>query len=374
MEKIAGIVVWVIVIQGLFLGLTYIFAKKSRSKANKILGCFLLAFVFEALSSEFFPYNYFGSYKVGDYFGFPEVKLFFPVLFLNYVLEKLDNVSSYQKYLKFNYTLAILIIGLTPLNIVLHFVFSTTVRGVLGNEISNNIFMLQQHGAFILTIFAFVISIVETLRYKKMVQNELTDARMLQISWLWQLIFILFPIIILWGYELIYIILGGIGPSDFLSVTWIFVFVFLYFFSYKAYRNPNLFEYVPKNTRKEIGLRMEKKEKHPCSEENSLQIIQLMEEHQYYLNKELTVHSFAKEIDMSPRLISSCINKNIGVNFNEWVNNYRVDYALSIITSDFDNLLSIEGIGSDSGFKSRSAMYTAFKKKLGNSPGHFRKN
>ena len=28
MEKIAGIVVWVIVIQGLFLGLTYIFAKK----------------------------------------------------------------------------------------------------------------------------------------------------------------------------------------------------------------------------------------------------------------------------------------------------------------------------------------------------------
>ena len=99
-----------------------------------------------------------------------------------------------------------------------------------------------------------------------------------------------------------------------------------------------------------------------------------VEEHQYYLNKELTVHSFAKEIDMSPRLISSCINKNIGVNFNEWVNNYRVDYALSIITSDFDNLLSIEGIGSDSGFKSRSAMYTAFKKKLGNSPGHFRKN
>ncbi len=33
---------------------------------------------------------------------------------------------------------------------------------------------------------------------------------------------------------------------------------------------------------------------------------------------------------------------------------------------------TIEGIGIDSGFRSRSAMYTAFKKKTGKSPGHFR--
>ena len=96
--------------------------------------------------------------------------------------------------------------------------------------------------------------------------------------------------------------------------------------------------------------------------------------HQYYLDQELTLHSFAKKIDMSSRLISSCINNNMGHNFNEWVNNFRVDRALEIIRSDEENKLSIEGIGSDSGFKSRSAMYAAFKKKLGNSPGHYRKN
>jgi AraC-like DNA-binding protein len=234
--------------------------------------------------------------------------------------------------------------------------------------------MTSQYCAFILTVAAFIISITETHRYKKLVQNELTDYGMLQISWLWQFIFILFPIILLWGFELGYIISGGSGPSDFLSITWFFVFIFLYFFSFKAYRNPNLFDNVSKNIQKEISAEIENKEKHPCTIENSERITSEMEKHQFYLNEELTVHSFAKEINMSSRLISSCINSRIGYNFNEWVNNYRVEKALQIIKSDEKNMLSIEGIGSDSGFKSRSAMYAAFKKKLGHSPGFYRNN
>ena len=372
MDQIANVIIWVIVIQGIFLGFTYIFSKKSKSNANKILGFFLLAFVFEALSSDFFPYNYIGNYLVGDYFGFPEVKLFFPVLFLNYILEKLDRVSAYKNYVKANYLFAILIICLTPLNIVFHLALNTTIRGVLGVEITNEIFMISQYSAFVLTVAAFIISIVETYRYKKMIQNEFTDFGMLQINWLWQFIFILLPIIILWGYELVFIILGGVGPSEFLSITWVFVFIFLYFFSFKAYRNPNLFEHVPHDIHKEIVVRNERKEKHPCTKENIGRIISEMENHQFYLNEELTLHSFAKEINISSRLVSSCVNRNVGVNFNEWVNNYRVEKALDAIKSDSRNSLSIEGIGSDSGFKSRSAMYAAFKKKTGHSPGHFR--
>ena len=374
MDQIANVIIWVIIIQGIFLGFTYIFSKKSKSNANKILGFFLLAFVFEALSSDFFPYNYVGNYLVGDYFGLPEVKLFFPVLFLNYILVKLDRSSKYKKYLKLNYALAVLVFCLTPVNIVLHLGFNTTVREVLGVHVSENIFMTFQYLAFVLTVAAFMISIAETYRYKKLVQNELTDYGMLQINWLWQFIFILFPIILLWGFELGRIISGGTGPSDFLSITWIFVFIFLYFFSFKAYRNPNLFDRVSRNIQKEISAGNEKKEKHPCTEENSGRIISEMENHQFYLNEELTLHSFAKGINMSSRLISSCINKSMGHNFNEWVNNYRVEKALEMIKSDQKNTLSIEGIGSDSGFKSRSAMYAAFKKKLGHSPGFYRNN
>ena len=374
MDKIADVIIWVIIIQGIFLGFTYIFSKKSKSNANKILGFFLLAFVFEALSSDFVPYNYVGNYLIGDYFGFPEVKLFFPALFLNYILEKLDRVRAYKNFLRFNYLFAILIFCLTPLNIVLHLTLDTSIREILGVEITDKTFMMSQYAAFVLTISAFIISIVETYRYKKMAQNEFTDFGMLQINWLWQFIFVLFPIILLWGLELAYIIRGGTGPSDFLSVTWIFVFIFLYFFSYKAFKNPNLFEHMPLSRKNEKDAQIEGKENHPCSEENTARIISEMENKQFYLNDELTLHSFAKEINMSSRLISSCINKNMNYNFNEWVNNYRVEKALQMIRSDEKKTLSIEGIGSNSGFKSRSAMYAAFKKKLGHSPGYYREN
>ena len=173
--------------------------------------------------------------------------------------------------------------------------------------------MTSQYCAFVLTVVAFIISIVETYRYRKMVQNEFTDFGMLQINWLWQFIFILFPIIVLWGLELAYIISGGTGPSDYLSITWFFVFVFLYFFSFKAYRNPNLFEYVPQSAQKGKDTRIEGKENHPCIEENSTRIVSEMENQQFYLNEELTLHSFAKEINMSSRLISSCIIKTWGI-------------------------------------------------------------
>lgn len=374
MDQIVNVIIWVIIIQGVFLGFTYIFSKKSKSKANRILGFFLLAFVFEALSSEFIPYDYIGDYLFADYFGLPEVKLFFPALFLNYVLEKLDRVSVYEKYLKVAYLIAFLVFCLTPLNIVLHLLYQTRVREVFGVEFTNDLFMTSQYVAYFLTVVAFVVSVVETYRYKKLVQNEFSDFGMLQINWLWQFIFILFPIILLWGLELSFIISGGTGPSDYLSITWLFVFIFLYFFSFKAFRNPNLFEQVSKVLKKEAIEKKTITDKHHCSQEDSVKIVAEMEAQKFYLNEELTLNSFAKEINMSSRLISTCINKNIGFNFNEWVNNYRVEKALQMIKSDEKNVLSIEGIGSDSGFKSRSAMYAAFKKKLGHSPGFYRKN
>ena len=179
MDQIANVIIWAIIIQGIFLGCIYIFSKKSKSNANRILGLFLLAFVFEALSSEFFPYNYLGNYLIGDYFGLPEIKLFFPVLFLNYVLEKLDRVFAYKNYLKVNYFFALLIICLTPLNIVFYLTLGASIRDIFGVGITNTIFMTSQYCAFVLSVVAFIISVVETNRYKKIVQNEFTDFGML---------------------------------------------------------------------------------------------------------------------------------------------------------------------------------------------------
>ena len=97
-----------------------------------------------------------------------------------------------------------------------------------------------------------------------------------------------------------------------------------------------------------------------------------MQANEYFLDQNLTIHDFARQIETPARTISACINQVAGNNFNEWVNNFRVEKAILLLTGEKSNYLSVEGVGAEAGFKSRSSMYMAFKKKTGKSPGHFK--
>ena len=266
-----------------------------------------------------------------------------------------------------------MIFAITLFNITLFLFSGKTLLDLLNWSVLERIHMGQQYYAFLLTIIVFFISIKETMNYRDLVKNEFTDMGLLNINWLWQCILAIAPIIIFWGAELFRIVIGGTGQSQLTTVAYIFIALFIYFVSYKAFTKQTLFDGSQGSSRiweNEVEL------SNPPSLMDSVtckRINASMKQKEYFLDQNLTLHSFAKEIQISARTISSCINQNLGLNFNEWVNGYRVDRALEIIHSDSKNQLSIKGIGFDAGFKSRSAMYAAFRKKFGHSPGHFRK-
>ena len=370
MQGIVNVILWAALIQGLFLAVLYIFSKQHKSFANFLLGMFLISIILEAFTT-ILPYDYIGSYAIGEYFSLPEVKLFIPLFFVHYILEKLGSASRYRWFLKINYLIAIAISAIVLINLYLFLFKDSSIVLEYDFFLVDKTHLVFQCYAFLMTICAFVISIKETLRYRNLVRNEFSDYQMLQINWLWQLIFMLLPAAILWGVEIVRILITGQGQFNFVLVIWGFVALFLYFLSYKAYRHQNLFDELPKS---ELERGPSGSDVHitKCNPKNSETIRQLMLEHQYYLNHDLTLYLLAKEINMSSRLISSCINQNFGCNFNEWINGFRVEKALELLKSDSQNRLSIEGIGAEAGFKSRSAMYAAFKKKLGHSPGHYR--
>jgi len=371
-ETIITVIIWAAVIQGLLLGLLFISSRKHRSFANRLLGFFLLAFVFAALS-DMLPMGEIGNYSISGYFTLPEVKLLFPVLFLHFVLEKLGRSSFYRLFLKIHYVLAFSIIGLTLVNILLVLFSGKSLIDLLGWKYLEPFFMGQQYYAFLLTLGTFFIALKETRRYQNMIRNEITDFELLDIIWLWQYIFVIAPIILFWGAELFRIALGGTGQSELTTVAYIFIALFNYFVSYKAFTHQTLFEGSPLELKGlDTSLGISEKSSTPIDDDTCKRIQNEMAAKELYLNQNLTIHDFAREIQISARTISSCINKSAGFNFNEWVNNYRVEKALEILKDQNSKHLSIEGIGLNAGFKSRSAMYAAFKKKLGLSPGHFR--
>lgn len=372
MESFINIIIWAAVVQGLLLGVIFISSRKYGVFANKLLGFFLLAFVFSALA-DLLPIDEIWGYSLVGYFTIPEVKMLFPLLFLHYVLEKTGKSSSYIFYLKIHYLIAFSIIAITLLNILLVLFSNNSLLDLLGWKILDRFYMIQQYYAFILSLSVFIIAIKETLNYRNLIRNEYTDITLLDINWLWQYILAIAPVILFWGIELVRILLGGVGQSDLTVVAYIFIAIFNYFVSYKAFTQQTLFEGTVDTSEalKDIETTFHK-ESAMIDIDICEQIKSEMESNEYYLDQDLTLHSFARMIKISARTISACINQHLGLNFNEWVNNHRVDKSIEIIRADHKKQLSIEGIGFDAGFKSRSAMYSAFNKKLGQSPGNFR--
>lgn len=96
-------------------------------------------------------------------------------------------------------------------------------------------------------------------------------------------------------------------------------------------------------------------------------------EEQVFLNKGITIVDFAKKIEVSPKLLSTLINRKFETNFNELINNYRVDYAKELLEGNILERYSIEGLANMAGFNSRITFFNVFKKKEGISPSEYLK-
>ena len=71
--------------------------------------------------------------------------------------------------------------------------------------------------------------------------------------------------------------------------------------------------------------------------------------------------------------LTEVLNTAIGKNFFQFVNAYRVE-AVKAALSKKDNLYSIEAIGYDCGFSSKSSFFTVFKKMTGMTPLQYRQS
>lgn len=91
-----------------------------------------------------------------------------------------------------------------------------------------------------------------------------------------------------------------------------------------------------------------------------------MSEKRLYKNPNLTLQDLAQEINISSHQLSQFLNNSLGKNFTSFVNEYRINEACQIIASS--DKLTLESIGYDVGFNSKSTFFAAFKKHTGTTP------
>ncbi|PSL47170.1 AraC family transcriptional regulator [Chitinophaga niastensis] len=93
---------------------------------------------------------------------------------------------------------------------------------------------------------------------------------------------------------------------------------------------------------------------------------QLMVEKELYKNPNLTLGELAKAVNLSSHQLSQVLNDNLGKPFSSFINEYRINAACKMITANHP--FSLEAIGYEVGFNSKSTFYASFKKIKGTTP------
>lgn len=164
------------------------------------------------------------------------------------------------------------------------------------------------------------------------------------------------------------------GPSEITSnIHRVFVFIYINFIGINALRQKPIYENHEKP--EEVSESKEFSEKQKETIEQLKQRFEiLIFQDKLYLDQELTIFKLSKLMDSNTNYLSTLINSTYQLNFANFINKQRVAYARQALLDQSNQQLTIESIGSASGFKSKSSFNAAFKKFTGKTPSEFMKN
>ncbi len=99
-------------------------------------------------------------------------------------------------------------------------------------------------------------------------------------------------------------------------------------------------------------------------------LLALMNEKKIFFNEDMTLNLLASELGITPHQLSQLLNERLQMNFNSFINSYRVNEAKKMLIDEPER--SILSISYAVGFNSKSSFYEAFARFTGVTPQKFR--
>jgi AraC-like DNA-binding protein len=202
------------------------------------------------------------------------------------------------------------------------------------------------------------IYIAIAIKYIFPIFKKITNKEKLKNSDIWHLS-IYFGVAFVWlAYKTVVYTSYIIGALSFTFV--LYLIILLLFF--KNNQSSNFFEDKEKYKNKELD---------DNTIEDIEQKITLITKNELYLNPNLTLDETAKALKISKHLLSQYFNEKLGQSFNNFINEFRIEKAKEFLTNQ--NNYTMEGIGYECGFNSKSTFFTSFKKITGKTPSEYQK-
>lgn len=97
----------------------------------------------------------------------------------------------------------------------------------------------------------------------------------------------------------------------------------------------------------------------------------LMDKDELFKNPNLKLQDVAKRMNVSQHRLSQFLNDNLSTGFSRFINQKRIENAIHLLQEN--KQFTLEAIGYESGFSTKSVFYSTFKKITGKTPSSFRK-
>ena len=350
---ILGIVTAILLI--IFSGFTLSY-KKGNIQSHKFLSAFLLVnaiYIIDFLLpviGETFNINLNPISGFGFYFAF----LFGPLLYI-YSRSLTTKDFVFRPVHLFHFLLFIIAFIVRILSIRLPFIY---------------IYVILQLQTTIYMAACFIV----ILQYRNEIKKYFSSIDKLNLTWM---LYVVGAFFIMWMIDLCTYFLSTLNMIDrtaelylvFLSLFINFVFATLIF--YKALLHPEIFSGILKTES------AQKYEQSKLSDEEKKEYLNRLENYftreKPFLNPSLTISNVASDLQISSKYISQIINETLHKNFYDYINSYRIKEAKKLLSGNRDQGKTVLEILYDSGFNSKSAFNTAFKKHTGTTPTSYRK-
>jgi len=363
-------------VQGLLLGLLLIIIHFRRRRAVIFLGLFIILFSLEPLENIF---NELGVLQKMPHLTLMPVSFHFLAFPLFYIyLQKISILENERpSYLTLVPGFVELIVGLVVFLLPVH--IKTWIK-------DSNAMLIYFLLGMAYSLFIQFLALRWISRHRQELLNQYSLLIHRNLVWSNYFIYasILFSILFLFTFltnnHLVY-----------LSYSMVNV-VLIYWISYQGFAQQNVvplmkgsFSAPDKSTSEKVGkdkdvaigeVRNTKAETNGGDIEMYKNVLDALQKHvvtsKCFTKEDLTIIDVSEAIDIHPRKISQSINTLMDTNFNNYINSFRVEYAKELFTDEKGKNLSIEGIGIEAGFHSKSTFYAAFRKIEGTTPAKFR--
>lgn len=238
-----------------------------------------------------------------------------------------------------------------------------------------------QIAGIISMVYYLIASLKFYKNYKKLVFDKVSFADSILFEWIPNFLIAFLSIVVL------RVLLFLLNPEwgNFGNQFWHYIAfsIVVLYVSVNGYANAVKMSFLNDVNSESINVYQESDEDYKTKQDNTNleeiefwkdKILHLVESEKVFKNPTLTLSDLSKLLNTNTKNISKSINSGFDMNFNDFINHYRIKAVKEKLHKEEHKTSTLLGIAFDCGFNSKATFNRAFKKSIDLSPKDYLKN